>query len=89
VPRSPPPYPFPKGTNLFSLFQISLETYFDIKFRLWNEFKLAPDWIETLPYWEFQLWIDKLNEHIEKKNSENSSGDGKVQVFNLTNHGVR
>jgi hypothetical protein len=50
---------------------------------------LAPDWIETLPYWEFQLWIDKLNEHIEKKNSENSSGDGKVQVFNLTNHGVR
>lgn len=66
---------FPAGTDLFSLFQISLANYFDIKFRLWEEFKVSIDSLEKLPYYEYQLFIDKLNTKIEEENKKNTQGD--------------
>jgi hypothetical protein len=82
--RSPLISHFPEGSDLFSLFQISLENYFDIKFRLWYEHRLDPNWIESIPFYEYQIWVDKLNEAIEKKNTESVEKDGKKQVLNLT-----
>ena len=76
-------------TDLFSLFQISLANFFDIKFRLWHEYRLDPEWVEGIPYWEYQLWIDKLNDAIEKQNQEAMTDGGKVQVFNLVNPSVK
>ena len=73
--RSQQRFPFPEGTDLFSLFQISLANYFDIKFRLWDEFKLSIDHLEELPFYEYQLFIDKLNEKIERENKKNEQGD--------------
>ncbi len=73
--RSQQIYHFPEGTDLFSLFQISLANYFDIKFRLWDEFKLSIDHLEELPFYEYQLFIDKLNEKIERENKKNEQGD--------------
>ena len=76
--------PFPEGTDLFSLFQISLANYFDIKFRLWEEFKLSIDNLERLPFYEYQLFIDKLNEKIERENKKIEQGD-LVEAFSFTN----
>jgi hypothetical protein len=50
---------------------------------------MDPEWVESLPYWEFQLWLDKLNDYIEMKNSETTDANGKVQVFSLTNPSTR
>ena len=68
--RSQHKYPFPEGTDLFSLFQISLDNYFDIKFRLWEEFKLSIDHLESLLFYEYQILIDKLNKKIEEGNKK-------------------
>jgi hypothetical protein len=61
-----------------------LENFFDIKFRLWDEHKLNPEWIENIPFYEYQIWIDKINEGIERKNQEALEEDGKKQVFSFT-----
>jgi len=61
-----------------------LDNFFEIKFRLWKEHGLSPDWIESIPFYEYQIWIDKLNELIEKQNNEALETDGKKQVFNFT-----
>ena len=82
--RSPHQFPFPTGSDLFSLFQISLENYFDLKFRLWNEHKLDPEWIEKIPYYEYQIWLDKLNKVVEKQNKENQEESGQSEVFNFS-----
>lgn len=66
---------FPEGTDPFSLFQISLANYFDIKFRLWEEFKVSIDNLEKIPYYEYQIFIDKLNNKIEEENKKSSQGD--------------
>ena len=81
--RSQQIYHFPEGTDLFSLFQISLANYFDIKFRLWEEFKLSIDNLESLPFYEYQLFIDKLNEKIERENKKVEQGD-LVEAFTFS-----
>ena len=81
--RSQQIYNFPEDTDLFSLFQISLANYFDIKFRLWDEFKLSIDHLENLPFYEYQLFIDKLNQKIERENKKNEQGD-LVEAFSFS-----
>ena len=81
--RSQQKFHFPEDTDPFSLFQISLSNYFDIKFRLWEEFKLSIDNLESLPFYEYQLYIDKLNEKIERENKKSDQGD-LVEAFSFS-----
>ena len=76
--------PFPEGTDPFSLFQISLTNYFDIKFRLWEEHNLNIETLERLPFYEYQIFIDKLNEKIEAQNKKITQGDME-EAFSFTN----
>jgi G:T-mismatch repair DNA endonuclease (very short patch repair protein) len=55
-----------------------------LKFRLWNEHKLDPEWIEKIPYYEFQIWLDKINKSVEKQNKENMEDAGQSEVFNFS-----
>jgi hypothetical protein len=61
-----------------------LENFFDIKFRLWKEHGLDPEWVESIPFYEYQIWIDKLNSAIELENSENQAAGGLTQLFSFT-----
>ena len=74
---------FPEGSDLFSLLQISLENFFDIKFRLWNEHKMDPGWLESIPFYEYQIWLDKLNDSIEKENKKALADSGKSEIFSF------
>ena len=76
--------PFPPGSDLFSLFQISLENYFEIKFRLHNEHSVDMIWLESIPFYEYQIFLDKLNSAIELENAEIQAGDGVKQLFSFT-----
>ena len=60
-----------------------MTNFYDIKFRLWEEFKLSIDSLEKLPFYEYQIYIDKLNEKIEKENNKKEQGD-LVEAFSLT-----
>jgi hypothetical protein len=61
-----------------------LENYFDLKFRLWREHGLNPEWIESIPFYEYQIWIEKLNQSIEKENQESLEESGQKQLFKFT-----
>jgi len=61
-----------------------LENYFDLKFRLWNEHKLDPEWIEKIPYYEYQIWLERLNKAVEKQNKENQEESGQSEVFSFS-----
>jgi hypothetical protein len=60
-----------------------LSNYFEIKFRLWEEFKVSIDSLESLPFYEYQMYIDKLNKKIEDQNQKNAQGD-LVEAFSFT-----
>ncbi len=61
-----------------------MENFFDLKFRMWKEHGLDPNWIESIPYYEYQIWIDKLNQAVEKENRENLEESGKKELFNFS-----
>jgi hypothetical protein len=61
-----------------------LDNFFDLKFRLWFEHKLDPDWVEKIPYYEYQIWLQKLNVKIEKENREAQENSGQSEVFNFS-----
>lgn len=81
--RSPLISPFPTGLDLFSLFQISLENYLEIKFKLWKDYNLDPNIIESLPYYEYELLIDNINNSIEKENAEIKAKAGYKEIFSF------
>lgn len=83
--RSPLQFTFPPGSDLFSLFQISLENYFDLKFRLWREHTIDPNWLESVPFYEYQIWLDKLNDSVEEENKKKLQESGQTEVFSFNN----
>jgi hypothetical protein len=50
---------------------------------LWEEFKLPIDNLESLPFYEYQLFIDKLNEKIETENKKIEQGN-LVEAFSFS-----
>jgi hypothetical protein len=42
-----------------------------------------PDFLESLPFYEYQLWIEKINEYIEVESQEDMESKGFKQVFSL------
>jgi hypothetical protein len=51
---------------------------------MWKEHGLDPNWIESIPYYEYQIWIDKLNDAVDKENTEALSEAGQIELFNFS-----
>jgi G:T-mismatch repair DNA endonuclease (very short patch repair protein) len=51
---------------------------------MWNEHRLDPEWIESIPYYEYQIWLEKLNKAVEKENKEALEESGKKELFNFS-----
>ena len=51
---------------------------------MWKEHGLDPNWVESIPFYEYQIWIDKLNDAIEKENKEALAESGKIELFNFS-----
>jgi len=45
---------------------------------------LSIDYLEELPFYEYQLFIDKLNEKIERENKKVEQ-NGLVETFSFSN----
>lgn len=56
----------------------------DIKFRLFHEHGVDMDWLENIPYYEYQLFLDSVNKKIEAENLEAQSADGLKQIFSFS-----
>ena len=59
------------ASNLFSLFKISLENFFKVKFHIYLKLRIQPSEIENLEYYEFHYLVKDLIEHIKEENKQN------------------
>lgn len=50
---------------------------------MWKEHGLDPEWVEGIPFYEYQIWIEKLNVYIDKENKQSIEDSGQVEVFNF------
>lgn len=77
---------FAAESDPFTLFQISLDNYFDIKLKLAKDYNISFRELESLPYFEFQILLNKLNKEIEENNKRiTQEKEGLVPVFNFDN----
>ena len=51
---------------------------------MWKEHGLDPNWVESIPFYEYQIWVDKLNDAIDKQNKEAMEESGKIELFNFS-----
>ena len=51
---------------------------------MWNEHGLDPNWIESIPFYEYQIWIEKINKAVERENKEALEESGKIELFNFS-----
>jgi len=59
------------ASNLFSLFKISLENFFKVKFHIYLKLHIQPSELEKLEYYEFHYLVKELIEHIKAENKQN------------------
>jgi hypothetical protein len=51
---------------------------------MWKEHGLDPIWIESIPYYEYQIWLDKLNLAVEEENRQIAEESGKKELFSFS-----
>jgi len=59
------------GSNLFSLFKISLENFFKTKFHIYLKLHIQPSELENLEYYEFYYLVKDLIANIKEENKQN------------------
>lgn len=62
-------------SNLFSLFQISLESYFKLKAGLLKYSQCQPSEIEKMDFYEIEIILDNLKELAEEEEKERKKKD--------------
>jgi hypothetical protein len=63
-----------------------LDNYFEIKLKLAKDHNISFSELEKLPYFEFQILLNKLNKEIDEKNKKiTQEKDGLVPIFNFDN----
>ena len=77
VRRSPHRYPFVEESKVFSLFQISLQSYYDLRAALLKYSHLQPSEMDRLPFFELEELLDSLKELTEKEEEERKKKEGK------------
>jgi hypothetical protein len=80
--RSLPLFPFPTGSDLFSLLQISIVNYLKNIHTLRIEHKIQTP-SERVPFYEYQLFIKDFNDYIEVQNEKALKEEGKETILSL------
>ena len=56
--------------DLFYLFQIDLDNYFEVKFGLEWHMKFQPSEIENLDFYEYEIHVERLNDILKKQQDQ-------------------
>ena len=74
-------------SKVFSLFQISLEHYFELKAALLKYARCQPSEVEQMPFYEVETLLDNLKALSEKEEEERNKKDkresGKTPDLNM------
>lgn len=65
---------------LIRLFMIDVVNLAKVKAILTKEFHISPNEIDKMTYWEYELWMDQLNEMIKEDNEKQQSEMKKYHV---------
>lgn len=63
----------------FGLFQIDLENYFEIKFHMLKQMQCQFSEVESLPYYELEMMIEKLKKWLEKEKEMRDKEDAEYK----------
>ncbi len=67
--------------DLFYLFQIDLDNFFDIKFALARHKLCSFDVTELLPFYEYEIYVQKLIEVLKKEQDQQDKQGEEAQSF--------
>jgi hypothetical protein len=65
-------------SNLYSLFKISLENFFNTKFHIYNKLHIQPSELENMDFYEFHYLVKDLVD-LMKKEAEANKGQSEQQ----------
>jgi len=77
------------GLKVFSLFKISLENFFKVKFHFAKQLRIQPSEVEEMPYYEYHYMLDFLIKDIKEDNkrtqeqNDNQSGAKMPKMPNM------
>ena len=61
-----------------------MDNYFEIKLKFAKDYNISFSELEKLPFFEYQILLEKLNKEIEEKNKKIvKEKEGMVPLFNL------
>ena len=66
------------ASNLFSLFKISLENFFKVRFHIYKNLSIQPSELDRMEYYEFHYIVADLVEMIKAENDANKSQSEKT-----------
>jgi len=62
---------FVTASNLFSLFKISLENFFKVRFYVYKHLSIQPSELNEMEYYEYFYIVKDLIEDLKKENEAN------------------
>ena len=66
--------------GIFALFRIDLMNLIDIKASLAKNFHIQPSEIDRMPMWEYELFIEKLNNQVKEENKKQQEEMDKYHI---------
>lgn len=70
---------------IFSLWKIDLVGYIKMKAVLSKVFRLQPSEIDIMPFWEYELFVNHLNELVKEENDQQKAEMDKYHVNEYMN----
>lgn len=70
--------------NIFSLIKIDLTDLIKKKVTLAKEFKIPPSEIDNMYMWEFEMFLEELNDIIKKENDKFKEEESKYNLKSLS-----
>lgn len=65
---------------IFSLFKIDIINFIKVKAILSKEFHIQPSELELMPAWEFELYMNQINEAVKEENERNKEEMDKAGI---------
>ena len=68
---------------MFLLFKIDIVNYINVKSILAKEFHIQPSEIDSMPAWEYELFMKQINEAVKEENKRNETEMEKSNVGDI------
>lgn len=69
--------------NIYQLFKINVSNVIKIKASLSKEFHLSPLDLDKMPMWEYEMYMEELQNLIQEENDRNQEQMDKAGVGNV------